>query len=158
MYQSVFPPPRLPSLVVLAAFCVCDFLRTENKQAALIQPSPVSRNLVVHRSKQNLTHSAFSPSKCTFCLILSPFSSFDLTVLFNFYCYLSWAWGTMRYFQPFIFIFPSTIKVVVPSLHRCRDQDTKSKTHDQHVRQSSHVAGAAVCFPCLLKELVMSPR
>lgn len=63
MYQSVFPSPWLPSLVVLAAFCVCDFLRTEYKQAALIPPSPVSRNLVAHRSKQNLTTAAFLPSK-----------------------------------------------------------------------------------------------
>lgn len=80
MYQSVFPSPWLPSLVVLAAFCVCDFLRTEYKQAALIQPSPVSRNLVAHRSKQNLTIAAFLPSKCTFCLMMSPFSSFDSVV------------------------------------------------------------------------------
>lgn len=112
MYQAVFPPPWIPSLTALAALCVCDFLRTEYKSAALVKASPVSRKLAVHRSKQNSVISAFPPSKCTFVPWYLPFHPLILWLysFFFFFGYLSWALQTNRYFQPSIFICPLNSK------------------------------------------------
>lgn len=131
MYQSVFPPPWRPSLTVLAAFCFCDFLRTGYKSAALVHASPVSRNLAVHRRKQNSVTSAFPPSKGTFCLMVSSFSSFILWLYSVFIANCPWLGE-----QPGTFnLLHLTAKTDVSSLHRCRNWNAKSKIRNQQTKE-----------------------
>lgn len=153
MYQAVFPPPWIPSLTALDALCVCDFLRTEYKSAALVKASPVSRKLAVHRSKQNSVISAFPPSKYTFvpwCLPFHPLILWLYSVFFFFF--LATCPGLCKQTGTFNLPYlsaPLTVKTNVSPLHGCRNWNAKTKIHDQHPRQRRDVVGTTVCFPCL---------